>query len=86
MGKHKIHVYHWMCRPVTEQEIPGIYSQGTMPNPIRPMQWVDTNDIGSFLINLTEKFDVMMIGEKSDEDGKYQCIFIDDKGKRFKQR
>ena len=90
----RIYLYHWMTRDLTNEEVPGVFSQGTPKNPKakQNLQWVEVFDFSSFVLNLTSKFDVMLVGEKdfNDCDGlpenKYHCVYLDDKGRMFRQR
>jgi|LakMenE18May11ns_1017448.scaffolds.fasta_scaffold9641876_2 hypothetical protein len=90
----RLYLYHWMGRNLTDEEIPGVFSQGKPKNPKakQNLQWVEVLDFSSFVLNLTNKFDVMLVGEQEFKnieelpEGKYHCVYLDDKGKLFKQR
>lgn len=79
----KLYVYHWMQK---ELSIPGVYQEGKAEEGYRTPHWLDVPDenLGKILLDLAKDNDVMLLGPSDGLDN-YR-LYLDMKGKRFRQR
>ncbi len=73
----KYYIYDFM---LNEMKVPGVYQEGTPEPGRRPAHYIDVLDdqFGTWIKEMSLKYDVMLL------DG---CqIWIDVKGKKFRQR
>ena len=72
--KMKIYVYHWMG-----QELPGIFQEA---------DWLDMSEenLGKKLKGLADDYDVMFLSPREGTTDQTYRIYLDDKGRRFRQR
>lgn len=80
----KYYVYHWMGK---ELEVPGVYQEGEPDFPAqRKPHWIEIPDdqLGEKLRELASNYDVMFMTRK-DKPSDFS-IWLDQKGKRFRQR